>query len=205
MNTFLFDTVGLTDEHIDEFDATCRELKDNYRVEIPGDIDFQLEQFEAFRHYQNINIRDVFALKKLCGDSYMLFLEMDVKAGNHKVPITHHYYQPWALTYLKHDFGRVLIRHETLVDKVLEVIHPIELDFKEDRPFSRRFYVLTDDRHKAETAMTQEFRDAVMAIKDNDIVIEIIEHTLIIGNRKPIAPKHACYLAEFVARVSAIK
>ena len=205
MNTFLFDTTGLNGVHIDAFDATCREIKNKFRVEIPGEIDFQLEQFEAFRHYHNINIRDVFALKKLCGDSYMLFLEMDVKHGNHKVPVTHHYYQPWALTYLKQDFGRVLIRHETLVDKVLEVIHPIELDFREDRTFSRRFYVLTDDRHKAENAMTQEFRDAVMAIEDNDIVIEIIEHTLIIGNRKPIAPEHACYLAEFVSKVSAIK
>jgi hypothetical protein len=205
MNSFLFDTTGLPGAHIDAFDATCRELKEKFRVEVPGEIDFQLEQFEALRYYSNINIRDVFALKKLCGDSYMLFLEVSSVSPAIKGPAVHRTeYQPWALTYLKHDFGRVLIRHETLVDKVLEVIHPIELDFREDRPFSRRFYVLTDDRHKAETHMIQEFRDAVMAIQENDFVIEIVEHTLIIGNRKPIAPEHAYYLADFVTRVSSI-
>ena len=204
MNNLLFDTTGLEATHLDSFDATCKALKDKFRVEVPGYINFQLEQFKLLGQYNDVSARDTFALKNGGLDSYMLFLEMSsnsVKKGEIK---HHNQYQPWALTYLKNDFGRVIIRTETLFDKIRELLLPIELDFEEDKPFSDRFYVLTDDKQKAENAMNQAFRDAVMAIKETDILIEIYEHTLIIGNRKPILPEHACYLADFVTKVAMI-
>ncbi|MBD1394949.1 hypothetical protein [Mucilaginibacter glaciei] len=203
MNKLSFDVAGLTPVDIDAFDATCNHLRENYRVEVPGDIDFQLEQFETFNHYKDLNIRDTYAIKHIGADSYMLFLEMNPNAKSTRAELKHHHnYQPWALTYLKQDFGRVFIRTETLLDKIREIVFPIELDFREDKPFSDRFYVLTDDKEKAHKAMTQQFRDAMMLIKETDFVVEIFEHTLIIGNRKPVAPEHACYLAEFVSRLA---
>ena len=206
MTNFLFDASGLDAPYLDSFDATCRALKDKFKVEVPGHINFQLQQFEVLKHYNNVNTRDAFAIKNGGLDSYMLFLELSHKATVKKNDLKHHHpYQPWALTYLRQDFGRVIIRTETLFDKLKELLLPIELDFKEDKPFSDRFYVLTDDRHKAETAMNQAFRDAVMAIKETDFIIEIYEHTLIIGNRKPILPEHACYLADFVNRLTNLK
>ena len=206
MSSFSFDTTGLSSTETDNFDATCRALKEEYRIEVPGFIDFQLEQFEVLNHHKAVNIRDTFAIKNACGDSYLLFVDMNTEhtpPKGRKIVFTE--YQPWALAYLKRDFGRVFIRTETIIDKIREIIFPIELDFKEDKPFSDRFYVLTDDRHKAELAITQEFRNAMMAIKETDFVVEIFEHTLIIGNRKPITPGHTLYLADFVARLAALK
>jgi hypothetical protein len=204
MSNFLFDTDGLETAHVESFDATCKALKDQHRVEIPGYINFQLEQFELLRPYNDVNTRDVFALKNGSNDSYMLFLEVSANLANKGQFKNHSQYQPWALTYLKQNFGRVVIRTETFFDKLKELVLPIELDFKEDKPFSDRFYVLTDDRRKAEKAMDQSFRDAVMSIEEKDFIIEIVEHTLIIGNRKPIEPDHACYLADFVTKLAAI-
>jgi hypothetical protein len=206
MNTLLFDTKGLSSVETDAFDATCQALKEDFKIEIPGYINFQLEQFEVLNHHQAVNIRDTFAIKNTCGDSYLLFVDMDTP----HVPVkgrTSYYteYQPWALAYLKRDFGRVFIRTETIIDKIREIIFPIELDFKEDKPFSDRYYVLTDDKHKTEQAITQEFRDAMMAIQETDFVVEIFEHTLIIGNRKPITPENTLYLADFVARLAELK
>ncbi|MCO5934438.1 hypothetical protein NAF17_02705 [Mucilaginibacter sp. RB4R14] len=206
MDKFLFDTTGPSSTETDDFEATSRALKEQLRIEVPGYIDFQLEQFEVLNHHQAVNIRDTFAIKNTCGDSYLLFVDMDTEdtpPKGHKTLITE--YQPWALAYLKRDFGRVFIRTETIIDKIREIIFPIELDFKEDKPFSDRYYVLTDDKRKAEYAMTQEFRDAMMAIKEIDFVVEIFEHTLIIGNRKPITPEHTLYLADFVARLAELK
>jgi hypothetical protein len=206
MDSFLFDTTGLSSIETDAFDATCRALKEQFRIEVPGYINFQLEQFEALNHHKAVNVRDAFAIKNHCGDSYLLFVDMDTyhtHIKEHKSHFTE--YQPWALAYLKRDFGRVFIRTETIIDKIREIIFPIELDFKEDKPFSDRYYVLTDDKHKAELAITREFRDAMMAIKETDFVVEIFEHTLIIGNRKPITPEHTLYLADFVARLAELK
>ncbi|WP_374948317.1 hypothetical protein [Mucilaginibacter sp.] len=206
MNKLSFNATGLADVDITAFDATCNHLRENYRVDVPGYIDFQLEQFEVFNHYRNLNTRDAFAIKHTGADSYMLFLEMNPNSKSSKAELKHHQqYQPWALTYLKHNFGRVFIRTETLLDKIREMVFPIELDFKEDKPFSDRFYVLTDDKDKAHAGMTQQFRDAMMLIREIDFVVEIFEHTLIIGNRKPVAPEHACYLAEFVSRLAEVQ
>jgi hypothetical protein len=206
MTNLLFDTTSLTATEMDAFEATTRALKERFRIEVPGFIDFQLEQFEVLNHHKAVNVRDTFAIKNPCGDSYLLFVDMDtehIAPKGHKTYVTE--YQPWALAYLKRDFGRVFIRTETIIDKIREVIFPIELDFKQDKPYSNRYYVLTDDRHKAEQAITQEFRDAMMAIKETDFVVEIYEHTLIIGNRKPITPQHSLYLADFVGRLAALK
>lgn len=202
----LSDTTGPSATETDAFEATRRALKEEFRVEVPGYIDFQLEQFEALNHHKAVNLRDVFAIKKPCGDSYLLFVDMDTYHDAPKQNPAHYTeYQPWALAYLKRDFGRVFIRTETIIDKIREIIFPVELDFKDDKPFSDRYYVLTDDKHKTELAMTQEFRDAMMAIKETDFVVEIFEHTLIIGNRKPITPENSLYLADFVARLAELK
>ena len=206
MDTLLFDTTGLSSVETDAFDATCQALKEEFKIEVPGYINFQLEQFEVLNHHQAVNIRDTFAIKNTCGDSYLLFVDMDTAHAPVKGRTSYYTeYQPWALDYLKRDFGRVFIRTETIIDKIREIIFPIELDFKEDKPFSDRFYVLTDDKHKAEQAITQEFRDAMMAIQETDFVVEIFEHTLIIGNRKPITPENTLYLADFVARLAELK
>jgi hypothetical protein len=155
MNTLLFDTTGLSSIETDAFDATCQALKEEFKIEVPGYIDFQLEQFEVLNHHQAVNIRDTFAIKNLCGDSYLLFVDMNTAHAPVKGRTSYYTeYQPWALAYLKRDYGRVFIRTETIIDKIREIIFPIELDFKEDKPFSDRYYVLTDDKHKAEQAIT---------------------------------------------------
>jgi hypothetical protein len=84
------------------------------------------------------------------------------------------------------------------------LVHPVELDFKEDMPFSDTFYVLVNDHQKAVAAIDRNFRNAVMDIREDDFIIEIVNHTLIIGNRKPVSADKAIHLAEFVARVASM-
>ena len=50
--------------------------------------------------------------------------------------------------------------------------------------------------------INRNFRNAVMDVREDDFVIEIVEHTLIIGSKKTITPDRAIHLAEFVARVA---
>ncbi len=205
MENFPFDTVGLSCEEIDRFSDTYKVLKAKFNIDFTGDIDFHLDQFQVFKNYLDINLRDSYVIRHLGKESYMLFIETHFKSGSAKSTITDCYENhTWALAFLKRDFGRALIRRETLADKIIELVHPVELDFAEDKPFSDTFFVLVNDRQKAATAIDRNFRNAVMDIREDDFVIEIVEHTLIIGNQKPISPKRAVYLAEFVARLSSI-
>ena len=206
MDNLPFDTTGLCTEEIDRFYDTYKRLKENFDIQFTGDIDFHLEQFEIFRHCYVISVRNSYVIKQENNnDCYVLFVETHFKSKNGKgMVVEHQECQTWALAYLKRDFGRVKIRPETLTDKIIELVHPVELDFAEDKPFSDTFYVLVNDHQKAVSAIDRNFRNAVMDVREDDFVIEIVEHTLVIGNRKPISPQRAIHLAEFVERLTSL-
>jgi len=199
---YSFDTVGLTSDQVDIFQETYEALKARFRTELTGDIDFHLPDFEVFRDCEDVNLRGSYVIKSARTDCYVLFVDIHkVKKGNRGSFYDYYEYQTWALAYLKKDFGRVLIRPETLVDKLIELVHPVELDFEDDKAFSDTFYVLVNDRWKADIAMDRNFRNVVMDMRHEDVVIEIIDHTLIIGHNRPVSPDASVQLAEFVVRL----
>ena len=174
-------------------------------MNLPGNINFHLQDFEVFRTHADVKLRGSYVIKNARTDYYVLFVEIHDLLKNTSKYSTGFYdyyeYQTWALAYVKKDFGRVLIRPETLVDKIIELIHPVELDFEDDKAFSDTFYVLTNDRWKADASMDRNFRNVVMDMRHEDVVIEIIDHTLIIGHRKPVSADSSVQLAEFVVRL----
>jgi hypothetical protein len=206
MDNYPFNTVGLCSEDIDRYNDIYKALKTKFNIELTGHIDFHLEQFELFKNYISVDLLGSFVIKHQNCDSYIFFIQTNYKVTPAKGVGS--YYandcQIWALAYLKKDFGGVLIRRETLTDKIIELIHPVELDFAEDKAFSDTFYVLVNDRDKAASAIDRNFRNAVMDIRHEDLLIEIVEHSLIIGNQEPISLEKSIHLAEFVARVASI-
>jgi len=105
---------------------------------------------------------------------------------------------------LKKDFGHVLIKPESFLDKLQEWIQPMELDFEDDPEFSRKFYVMTDEKEKAALAMDSDFRKAILEISESDFLIEIRDSQLVIGNRKTVEPESATVFAGFLNRISAV-
>ncbi len=203
MPDFPFDTVGLTSKEIDRLQQTYTALKDKFNIQLTGNINFHLNQFEVFKHCFDVNIRDSYVINQGSNSSYVLFVETHSKTPNTKAGVSDHCdCQTWALTYLKHNFGRVIIRPETLRDKIVELITPLEIDFKEDKAFSNTFYVVANDHDKAVKGIDRNLRNAVMDVREEDFIIEIVEHTLIIGSKSTITPDRAVHLAEFVARVA---
>jgi len=198
---FPFDTIGLDAIAIDSFSETYKALKAKFRIELTGHIDFHLEKFEVFKQYDDVIVRDSYVIKQGASDCYILFLEVTYRVDGGRTSC--HYrreYHTLALAYVKKDFGRVMIRPETLTDKLLELIHRIELDFAEDKAFSDTFYVLVNDHQKAVNAIDRNFRNVVMDVREDNFVIEVINHTLIIANHKAIAPESAIRMAEFAVR-----
>ena len=204
MDNLPFDVNGLNSATIDNFKDIYSTVKSRFNLHCTGHINFHLEDFEAFRNCIEINLRASCVMKHERSDSYLLFLETRHKALPEKETVTDDFYlyHTWALAYLKKDFGRIVIRHETLRDKIIELIHPIELDFDEDRAFSNMFYVIVNDVQKARAGMDRNFRNAVMDIRDDDFMIEIVNHTLIIGSHHPVSPEKAAHIADFVNRLA---
>lgn len=197
-----FDTVGLTATDFDNFYQAYQKLKEKFSIQPTGNIDFRLNDFEAFKNYTDVKLRGSFVIKQENNDCYILFVEVQYQTSGKEGFSRHSNFHIWSIAYLKHDFGRVMIRRETLVDKVVELVHPVELDFSEDKAFSDTFYVLVNDHEKAVTGITRLFRNAVMDVRCDDFLIEIIEHTLLIGSNQSIVPEKVTHLAEFIERVA---
>lgn len=204
MDNLPFNSTGLNSATIDNFSRICSIIKSGFELRPTGHINFYLEDFEAFKNCIEINLRASYVMEHARSDSYLLFLETRHKpvANKDDTATDFYLYHTWALAYLKKDFGRVVIRPETLRDKIIELIHPIELDFNEDKAFSNMFYVIVSDVEKAKAGMDRNFRNAVMDIRDNDFIIEIVNHTLIIGSHHPMSADKATHVAEFVNRLA---
>ncbi len=203
MESYPFDTTSLSGEMIDYYHTIYLALKARFNIQHTGEIDFQLKNFEVFRGYTDINIRGSFAVKheNSNNDFYILFLEnISCTQGRYGL-VYPQWYQVWVLAYLKKDFGRTLIRRETLADKIIELVHPVELDFAEDKAFSDTFYVLTNDRDKATRAIDRNFRNVVMDLRHEDFSVEILEHNLVAGTDETLPAEKVIYLAEFVERL----
>jgi hypothetical protein len=113
-------------------------------------------------------------------------------------------FQTWGILDLNKDYGHILIKPETVLDKVHELIHPIELDFDDDPEFSKKFYVLAEDKTKADLYLSPGFRNLIKKIPIPEFIIEIFENRLIIGNKKIMALQSTIEFAEFLDKVSVI-
>lgn len=85
---------------------------------------------------------------------------------------------------LNTSFGLTYIKPETLVDKINELYNPIELDFSENKTFSRKFYVLTADKEKVETSLSQQLKEYLVRAKD--IELEFMDRTCLFRLPKAI-------------------
>ena len=199
---FQFDILGLSPEEIESFQNVFDQLHQKFQSEFDYDSEFNFRKFGLFSYYKNVNCRYVIDINKQ-HNSFVTFAQVQYQSGGGRGgSYNHSEYQTWGVGILKKDFGNVLIRPETFIDKLQEFVHPVELDFEEDKAFSKKFYVVTDDKNKTASAMDQKLRNAVLEIEEAEFVIEIKNNILVIGNRKIVNSESAICFAEFLLKLS---
>ncbi len=200
MNNLPFDTVYLSADEVQALEDAYKALKAKFNISLPG-ADTHINKFEQFNNENEATIAGTFLINHPVNDCNLTFVKIHYLDNIGRVKSNYWKCQAWAFVNLKQDFGRVLIRRETFADKILGLVHPIELKFKDDKVFSDHFYVVTNDQGKATAAMTPDFRKVIIDMMYKDFVIEIINKTLVIRNNQPINTEDTVHLAEFVVRM----
>jgi hypothetical protein len=178
-------------------------LKLSYLIEPDYNFQFNFKDFHAF-YYNEINdFGPVIKITNSFGKFYLVFPEViyNIPKGRYS-PSSSVEFQTWGILPLKNMYGHVLVKKETLLDKIHELINPIELDFDDDNQFSRNYYVVTTDEPKAIQLLSPAFRSIIQEIKDKDFIIEIFNNNLIIGNKKVIDLTTAMEFASFLSDTS---
>jgi len=203
MRNLPFDTINLGADDVQALEDSYNALKAKFNIGL-ADSHTHLNKFELFNNEPDASVSGTFLINSPAVNCYLNFVKIHYNYSVGRSQVNNYKCQAWAFVTLKRDFGRILIRRETFTDKMLEIVHHTELKFKDDKQFSDKFYVVTNDEVKAAAAMTPDFRTAIMSVKDTDFVIETIGDTLVIRNNQPINSQDIVYLAEFAGKIAAI-
>ena len=192
-----------------EVDNAYDILKNRFQISAAtSTIPIDLNKFDLLCNTGDVRV--AFALNVNCvgGEFNLLFVDAHfIPSSKSRDGLPHDYFetQVWGFVKLKKDFGRVLIRRETFADRIVGLVHPVELKFTDDKPFNNKFYVLANDSEKALNAFTWNFRNVIMGIDDGDIIIEILGDLLIIGNGKYPNAGQISNIAEIAGNIASLR
>lgn len=200
---FPFSTFDMSIDEAQRLFNIYTKLKDAYSVEVDHEFNLPFASFETFRTNGLNDKGSVFKIDNGYRPFFLCFPEIQDWLRNSKYsPGPSIEFQPWGYYKLKEDFGHVLIRTETFLDKIHELINPIELDFEDDKTFSQRFFIVTNDKLKAQLKITNAFRELIKQINLSEIIIEIKGNELLIGDKKVISEDRVLIFTEFLNNLS---
>jgi hypothetical protein len=204
MEDIPFETVGLVADDVRALEHTYNTLKEKFNIGLPCSVKLHAKNFDLLDD-PNLAIESILPLPHPSNNCYLAFARAHIyynpRRGAGEI-IDCYRYKVWGVITSKKDYGRTLIRRETFADRIVGLIHPVELTFKDDKVFDHRYYVVSNNPDKALPAMDWNFRNAVIDIIDEDIVIEMAENTLILGNNGWLDPEQAIKLAEAALKLA---
>jgi hypothetical protein len=201
-----FDTIDTDADDIQALENIYSFLKEKFTIGLPAEIDIQLNQFEIFSNYPDASIGGILLINHPENGCYLLFVKVPTQIQNGRGPSINYYkYQVWAYATLRNNFGRVIIKRETFIERLLNVLRPVELKFEGDPIFNKNFNVIANDQQKALNAITPGFRNALKDIKLHDFTIEIVNSALLIGSINLITPQQTAELSVIASNLSTIK
>jgi len=204
MEELLFPTKDISEQNVQSITEIYKELKTKHQVEFDFNFTVDLRQFELFRPDEIDHFGPVIKLFDEQKTFYLVFVEVSYKIGTGARYSSYEgrEYQTWGVMNLRNKYGHVLIKPETILDKIHDLINPIDLDFADDKDFSRHFYVVTNDALKANSLLSVSCRNCVMNTRSMELIIEVIDNQLIIGNKKIIQTGSAIDLVNFMSSLS---
>jgi hypothetical protein len=204
MTTLPYSTIDLASEEIAQILSVFNSLQCNYQVNFKMGFNFPFKNFSLFETYDDYAIGPVIELKQNERSLYITFTHVFYKLNSgsrYPIPLSKEY-QTWCVLPLDKQYGHILIKSETVFDKIHELVHPIEIDFIEDPDFSKRFYVMASTDSLARNLLDNQFRSCLKRLELKDAWIEVAQDKLIIGNKKRIDTQATLEMANFICSIS---
>ncbi len=199
-NTDIIDTRGLHDHEKPAFIAMGEALSERYELKFEKNIDINSGDLEMCKGYSSFEIRNGLRVSEAPFFARLAIIRVSYDSVTGKLyrkdNITEH--QTWGHIHLKKDYGHVLLKHETLREKLLELFHVAEIDFEEDPEFSKHFYLLASDQDKARRLFDPALRDAFKAFPSGYCEAEILGNKLVIATKRALNTDDALSITEFL-------
>ena len=117
----------------------------------PGEL---LDSFAILSNYRDMNLYDLFKVVINGQVFYFGTLEVEYTWKESRYPSSLREFQNFMIKRLDFDYGKIMIRPETIQDKVQEIFVKSEIDFPDHPGFSSRYYFVADDKGLARSFAT---------------------------------------------------
>ncbi len=167
------------------------------------DIKNAISQLESFKSYTLVFISEVVEMVKDQNHSFLVLLNITYTHKDSKIPVherSHIESEIIGIAYLNKDYGSLLVRPETISDKISELFNRTEIDFDMDKQFSDKCYVRAIDEDKTRVAVTENFLKAFKGFKG--LEVEINGHVLMARLRKGFSAENGKIIADFIAQIN---
>ena len=204
MTALPYSNIDLTGEEAENILLIFNNLQSKFNVSFKMDFAFSFENFSLFKNYLDHSIGPVIEVRHNENLFYITFTQVSYKinsASRFPVSATKEY-QTWCVLPLNRQYGHVLLKTETIFDKIHELIHPIEIDFKDDTDFSKQFYVLANDELMARSLLNSQFRSCLKDLQVKDLWMEVSFDKLVVGNKKRIEMSTALEMVDLLDKIS---
>lgn len=179
--------IDTTKEDYDFVQEVIEDLKLKYTDLSAGHINIPYKDYFLVKEYIGIKNLETVLIKKAQAEVFVSFIQAEYavpprRDGSGSATAI------LALVAVKlpKNFGHIFIKEETIIDKIREVFQPLELDFKEDKPFSRKFYVLAKEPEKAAGFFNTQLREFLLSANVKGVSIEINDELLLLANMKNV-------------------
>jgi len=162
-----------------------------------------ISRFESLGYYSLALLSEAVEIKKNENTSYLLLLNLQTTIKGVKIPQNETIiseYEIIGLALLNKNYGKVLIRPETIEDKINDLFSHIDIDFDFDKEFSKKYCVLANNESLLRMNISKQFIETIN--ENNDLEIEIDDNILIVRLRKQFTPENGEIIAKFITGIN---
>jgi len=162
-----------------------------------------LSDFEIIKRYDMVVIDQSLTLTRNQNKSYLALINITFTYKGAKSPQairTEVEQEIVGFARLKKNYGKVLIRPETIEDKIVELFDHADIDFSEEPDFSKKYYVFASDEVCFRKNVTPSFLQAIA--KQDFFEIEILGELLLIKVSQVYTPEVGKAISECILQIN---
>ena len=159
--------------------------------------------FDSLSNYSQVILSEAIEIKKNQQLSFLLLLSMTFVYKSTKSPQIETRFSEYELigiATLKKDYGRVLIRPETIEDKINNLFLSTDIDFDFNKGFSKKYYVVANDEIKVRKCISNSFLETVRGF--SGLEIEIDGNILMARLKKQFTQENGEIITNFLTAIN---
>jgi hypothetical protein len=158
-------------------------LNSKFDISTDTETDYNLSSLNSFTDNYTSIVKDY----QITSDKKINFLFVSTDSAindfdNSFLELNYGNIQLWAVLTTNTNYEHTLLRCESIKNKIIDFFIKQDIDYKDDKEFSKYFYIMSNDSETAKNYFSEEMRKAILKFKDSKIIIELKGDKIYVGN-----------------------